>query len=330
MADGERLLSDEEMEAIGEVVASGELGEGYNVGLETTPFELASDQNRGTFDTAFLDQVNERLQRFLKLNIRNELNYLIDLKAQAVEICQYKKLLETAKNPAIFNVTRISPLKEECLVLFDSGVIFSCVDAWFGGGQKSTPVESATRHFSATEDLVAKKMRIALYSALIEAWAPALEVQCELLRSETDSELLELFGAEDLILVNRFLFGGEDNALGKIEIIYPLESVKLARGSMVERTERPIHKNRLEKIWSRNLEEAVGEVPFEVVVEAGKVPVFLGDLERLQVGDMIPLKDLESSELKVNGLTLFKVEIGSRGGNTAIKVLERTNQESVA
>ena len=90
MADGERLLSDEEMAAIGEVVASGELGEGYNVGLETTPFELASDQNRRTFDTAFLDQVNERLQRFLKLNIRNELNYLIDLKAQPVEICQYK------------------------------------------------------------------------------------------------------------------------------------------------------------------------------------------------------------------------------------------------
>lgn len=330
MADGERLLSDEEMEAIGEVVASGQLGEGYNVGLETTPFDLVSDQNRETFDTAFLEQVNERLQRYLKLSIRKELNYLVDLKAQPVEICQYKKLLETAKNPSSCSVTRISPLKEKCLVLFDSGAIFSCVDAWFGGVQKPSPAESETRQFSATEDLVAKKMRIALYSALIEAWAPALEVQCELLRSETNAELLELFGPEDLILINRFLFGGEDNALGTVEIVYPLESVKLARGSIVERTEKPTQKNRLEKIWSRKLEEAVGEVPFEVVVEAGKVPVFLGDLERLQVGDMIPLKNLESSELKVNGLTLFNVEIGSRGGNTAIKVLERTNRESVA
>ena len=37
MAEGNRLLSDEEMDAIGEVVSSGELDGGYNVDAETSP-----------------------------------------------------------------------------------------------------------------------------------------------------------------------------------------------------------------------------------------------------------------------------------------------------
>ena len=35
MSEGEKLLTDEEMEAIEEVVASGNLGEGYNIGIDS-------------------------------------------------------------------------------------------------------------------------------------------------------------------------------------------------------------------------------------------------------------------------------------------------------
>ena len=330
MAEGERLLTDEEMDAIGEVVASGELGEGYNVNVETSPFELVSDNNSHALDTSILDQINERFRRNLRTNVRKELNCDMQISSGVIAINEYGKILEDEKTPLCLNVTRIAPLKGETLVSISSGVIFSCVDAWFGGGyagKTGTPVD---RQFSATEELVAKKMRISLYSALIEAWAPCLEVQCELSRAENDPALLELLGPSELVVANSFRIGGEENPFGTIEIFYPLESIKLIRGSMVATEEAKVTENRLERLWSERLRKVVGEVDFEAVVEAVKIPLSLGDLKNLQVGDTINLKDLENSELKVNGVPLYKVEIGSQGNSTAVKILANKSKEAVA
>ena len=330
MAEGNRLLSDEEMDAIGEVVSSGELDGGYNVDVETSPFDLVANNGRHSVDTSVLKQINDRFRRFFRANLRKELNHQMENSDGAIEICEYGKILEDEKTPISLNVTRISPLKGESLLSISSGVIFSCVDAWFGGGADGKTVESADRQFSATEELVAKKMRISLYSALIEGWAPSLEVQCELSRAETDPALLDLLGPSELVVANRFRVGEEDNPLGHVILFYPLESIKLIRSSMVTIEPTKAKENRLEKLWTEKLRTAVGGVDFDAVVEAVKIPISLGELENLQVGDTINLRDLEDSELKVNGVSLFKVEIGSQGASTAIKILTDKAKEAAA
>ena len=42
MSESEKLLTDEELEAIEEVVASGNLGEGYNIGIEADSYDLTA------------------------------------------------------------------------------------------------------------------------------------------------------------------------------------------------------------------------------------------------------------------------------------------------
>ena len=73
MAEGNRLLSDEEMDAIGEVVSSGELDGGYNVDVETSPFDLVANNGRHSVDTSALKQINYRFRRFFRANLRREL-----------------------------------------------------------------------------------------------------------------------------------------------------------------------------------------------------------------------------------------------------------------
>ena len=73
MADGEKLLTDEEMQAIEDVVASGGLeGGGYNVGVEAKSFDIASKDNRPDFDTTVLEQINERFHRHLRVGLARE------------------------------------------------------------------------------------------------------------------------------------------------------------------------------------------------------------------------------------------------------------------
>ena len=50
----------------------------------------------------------------------------------------------------------------------------------------------------------------------------------------------------------------------------------------------------------------------------------LAKLNSLRVGDVISLQDMGRSELCVNGLPIYEVQIGSRGDNAAVKIVGST------
>ena len=69
---------------------------------------------------------------------------------------------------------------------------------------------------------------------------------------------------------------------------------------------------------------SLDEVLFEAVVNAGELPMSLAKLNGLKVGDVISLQDMGRSELCVNGLPIYEVQIGSRGDNAAVKIVAST------
>ena len=328
MSEGENLLTDEELEAIEEVVASGNLGEGYNIGIEADSYDLSARENQPAPDTELLEQVNSRLQRHLRLSLLKELKYDAPVSAQAVEVTEYAEYIQRISSPSSLSITKISPLKGECLCVLDAQVIYSCVDNWFGGSPRPLSGEVASREFSRTEEVVAKKVRLSVYSALIEAWGPSLEIQCEFLRSEVNPLLVNLLADNEQVVVTRFKMGGDEQTLGSVDIVYPLESVKLLRGSLVKAVEAKAPKSRLEQQWASRLRGALDEVPFELVVNAGEIPISFADLANLKVGDTIPFKNIGRSELSVNGLSIYEVEIGSAGDNAAVKLMSSIASEN--
>ena len=328
MAEGDKLLTDEEMEAIEEVVASGNLGEGYNIGIDATVYDLTARENQPALDSEVLEQINTRLQRHLRLSLLKELKYDAMVSAEAVEVAEYGEYIQKISSPSSLSVTKISPLKGECLCVLDAQVVYSCVDNWFGGSPRPLSGEAASREFSRTEEVVAKKVRLSVYSALLEAWAPSLEVQCEFMRSEVNPFLVNLLAEDEQVVVTRFKMGGGNETLGSVDIVYPLDSVKLLRGSMVKVVETKEPKSRLEQQWASRLRGALDEIPFEAVVNAGEIPISFADLANLKVGDTIPFKNIGRSELSVNGLSIFEVEIGSAGDNAAVKLMSSIASEN--
>ena len=260
MSEGEKLLTDEELEAIEEVVASGNLGEGYNIGIEADSYDLTARDNQPALDTEVLEQVNSRLQRHLRLGLLKELKYDAPISAEAVEVTEYAEYIKQISSPSSLSITKISPLKDDCLCVLDAQVIYSCVDNWFGGSPRPLSGEAASRDFSRTEEVVAKKVRLSVYSALIEAWAPSLEVQCEFLRSEVNPLLVNLLADNEQVVVTRFKMGSDEQTLGSVDVVYPLDSVKLLRGSLVKAVDAKPPKSRLEQQWASRLRGALDEL----------------------------------------------------------------------
>ena len=310
MADGEKLLTDEELQAIEEVVASGDLeGEGYNVGMAAESFDLTSKDNRPSFDTAVLEQINERFHRQLRMGLLRELKYSADVAMGTVEIMNYGDYISSLPSPVSLNLTNMSPLKGESICFIDPQVVFSCVDNWFGGTPRPLTDVGESRAFSATEEVVMKKVRIVVYAALLEAWAPALRVQCEFVRAEPNPMLANIAADHELVVINRFKIGNGTDALGAIDIVHPFESINLVRGSLTKTAVATRSESRLER---------------ESVVNAGAIPISLAKLNGLKVGDVISLQEMGRSELCVNGLPIYEVEMGSRGDHAAVKIVAST------
>ena len=58
--------------------------------------------------------------------------------------------------------------------------------------------------------------------------------------------------------------------------------------------------------------------------------ISLNDVVGLKEGDVIPIEMLEEHAIKVNGVPMFKTQVGQANGNLALKVLELIKRPDIS
>ena len=228
--DNDKLLTDEELSAIEDMVASGDLGgEGYNVGLAANAYDLTLQDTSVGVNVTAIEQINDRFHRFMRAGLLEELRYNARLQAGRIEIIRYGDYVQSTSPPLSVNVTKIDPLRGECLAVIHSQVVFSCLDNWFGGSPQSLTSVAPGRIFTPTESAVIEKIRGVIFQSLSEAWAPFLQVECSLSTSEISAVFANIAADDDMIILNRFETMGDGEDLGYVDIVYPYASLKLVR-----------------------------------------------------------------------------------------------------
>jgi len=172
MADeNDKLLTDEELNAIEEMVASGDFGgDGYNVGVAASTYDLTLQDTSVGVNVTAIEQINDRFHRFMRAGLLDELRYNARLQPGRIEIIRYGDYVQSTSPPLSVNVTKIDPLRGECLAVIHSQVVFSCLDNWFGGSPQSLTSVAPGRIFTPTESAVIEKIRGVIFQSLSEAW----------------------------------------------------------------------------------------------------------------------------------------------------------------
>ena len=176
------------------------------------------------------------------------------------------------------NVTKIDPLRGECLAVVHSQVVFSCLDNWFGGSPKSLTSVAPGRIFTPTELAVIEKIREVVFNSLAEAWAPFLQVECSLSTSEISAVFANIAADDDMIILNRFETMGDGEDLGYVDIVYPYASLKLVRDVLRSRIQTSGGDADSDALWTENLQDSLDEVPIDVVVTAAELAISVDQL----------------------------------------------------
>ena len=322
MTGGEKLLSDDEMEAIEEMVTSGDLAEqGFNVNVAADKYDITLEGGQKALNTNVLGRINERFHRQLRASLLRELKFNASVLPGKIDIVRYADYIDQLSQPVSLSITKTGPLQGEALCMIDAQVVFSCVDNWFGGIPRSLDTVAKDRAFTSMEQVVIKKLRVVIYAALIEAWSDVFRIQCEFLRSESNPLLVNIAADNDLMVVNRFIVSGPEGELGPVDMVFPFKSLKLIRAVLNEAEQAMASSDSTDKNWQNKLTLSLNEVPFELVVKAGELPVSLLKLQTLKVGDVIPFKAGEKAEISVNGMPIFRADVGRKGDNAAAKII---------
>jgi len=329
MADeNDKLLTDEELNAIEEMVASGDFGgDGYNVGVAASTYDLTLQDTSVGVNVTAIEQINDRFHRFMRAGLLDELRYNARLQPGRIEIIRYGDYVQSTSPPLSVNVTKIDPLRGECLAVIHSQVVFSCLDNWFGGSPQSLTSVAPGRIFTPTESAVIEKIRGVIFQSLSEAWAPFLQVDCSLATSEISAVFANIAADDDMIILNRFETMGDGEDLGYVDIVYPYASLKLVRDVLRSRIQTSGSDDEADMQWGDDLVESLDEVPIDVVVTAAELEISVEQLSSLKAGDWLPIRPPEHAEVSVNGFPVFTAEVGSKGSQVAIQIVESVMPE---
>ena len=326
--ENDKLLTEEELTAIEEMVATGDLGgEGYNVGVATGNYDLTRQDTSVGVNVTAIEKINDRLHRFMRIGLLEELRYNARLQPGRTEIIRYADYVASTAPPLAVNVTKIDPLRGECLIVIHSQVVFSCLDNWFGGSPKSLTLVPAGRIFTPTENAVINKIRGVIFNSLSEAWAPFMQVECSLSSSEISAVFANIAADDEMVIMNRFETQGDGEDLGFVDVVYPYANLKQVREVLSTRITTSGSDAESDARWSADLLDSIEEVPIEGVVKAVELSISVDELSNMKVGDWFPIRPPEHAELLVNGFPVFNVEVGSRGNQVAIQIVESVMSE---
>ena len=318
------LLSQDEIDALLHGVDDGDIEVADDDDLkETRSWDLTSQDRivRGRMPT--LEMINERFARYTRISLFNLLRHSTDVSVGGIQIIKFGEYLHTLYVPTSLNLVKIRPLRGTALFILDAKLVFKLVDNFFGGDGRHAKIEG--REFTPTELRVVQLVLKQIFVDLQEAWANVLPIEFEYINSEVNPSLANIVSPSEAVVVNSFhieLDGGG----GDLHITMPYSMIEPIRDQLDAGVQSDVAD--VDDRWVKSLRQEVLNCQVDLNCKIAEREIMLRDLVDLAPGDVIPIDFEDEHALTANDVPMFRVKLGSRGDNLALKVLEPIRRDT--
>jgi flagellar motor switch protein FliM len=323
----QQILSQDEVDAL----LQGITGESQKLEQEDAPsggirdYDLASQERivRGRMPT--MEIICERFARNIRVGLFNLIRKSPEISIGGIKVQKYSAFLREIVVPTNFNIVQVRPLRGSGLIVCDPAIVFSVIDALFGGaGKFHTRIEG--RDFSATEQRVIERLVEVIISEYKKAWAGIYPLELDFQRSEMQPQFANIATPSEIVVTTSFTLEiGETS--GSVHFCIPYSTLEPIRDVLYSSIQgdsvEPDHR------WVNLLKQQIQSAEVDLVAELGTAPATVEQLLALKPGDFVEL-DLEPLiQAKVDGVPVFDCHYGTSDGKYAIKIdrmLTGTNQ----
>ena len=287
---------------------------------EVVSFDLTAQDRiiRGRMPT--LEIIHDRFVRLFRLTLSNTLRRVVDINVRSTELIKFGEFIKTLDVPTSMNLFRMTPLRGYSMIVFETRLVFSLIEMFFGGGAE---IEAKTegRDFTEIESRMIKRVIISGLEDLQTSWRPVFPVQINYSRTEVNPQFVSIVPHSEIVIVVTF-----DVEIGRapmaITICVPYSMIepirtRLNAGFQSEQDEK-------DNTWSNRFKQNLQNVDVEVVAKLGQMDISVRDFLNLQKDDVLYLEHETKNpiSIEVNGKMKFTGFQGTYKGHKAISIEE--------
>ncbi|ACB33294.1 flagellar motor switch protein FliM [Leptothrix cholodnii SP-6] len=314
----QQILSQDEVDAL----LQGITGESQKLEQEDTPkggirdYDLASQERivRGRMPT--LEIINERFSRNIRIGLFNFIRKTPEVSVGGIKVQKYSAFLRETVVPTNFNIVSVRPLRGSGMIVCDPTLVFSVIDALFGGsGKFHTRIEG--RDFSPTEQRVISRIVEVIATEYKKAWQGIYPLELEYQRSEMQPQFANIAAPGEIVVTTSFTLEIGD-ATGTIHFCIPYATLEPIRDVLYSSTQGDSAEP--DRRWVKLMTHQIQAAQVQLVAELAHAPATVEQLLALKAGDFIELDLIKSIEVKVDGVPVMEAQYGTSNGKYALKV----------
>jgi flagellar motor switch protein FliM len=318
-----KLLSQDEVDSLLKGLDTGDIStadEFDSIDDDLSSFDWATAGLNIRGNMPLLEVVNSRFSQKLRSSLSNSLRKMLDVTPDPIATVKYSDFQRSLPVPTSMHLFKMEPLRGLAILVVESRLVFSLVEAYFGGsGAGSTKIEG--REFTTIENkIIEKVVQMALFN-LIEAWEDVHPIKTEFVRSESNPLVVNAIPGEELLISSKFEIE-LSKVLGNIIICVPYASYQPIRHKLAGdyRDEEEI--THLDRSWLDRLEYQIKGTEVGLTVDLGTAQLSVKDFLNLRKGDILILdKEFKDSLLaRVEGINLYEGFAGRYKNKKVFKV----------
>ncbi len=310
------ILSQDEIDVLLHGVDDGDVDtdEGVEDG-SAIRYDLTSQDRivRGRMPT--LEMINERFARYTRISLFNLLRRTADVASSGVQVLKFGEYMHTLYVPTSLNLVKIKPLRGTALFVMDAKLVFKLVDNFFGGDGRHAKIEG--REFTPTENRLVQKVLDQMFVDLKEAWRTIMDLEFNFVNSEVNPAMANIISPSEGVIVSTFhveLDGGG----GELHLTFPLSMIEPIKDMLDAGIQSDV--DDVDDRWVATLQQDIIEASVPVTCRVAKTTLSLREVNKLKVGDVIPIDEPKEVTLVANSIPTFVGRMGQYKGNYAVQV----------
>ena len=315
-----RKLTSEEVDAL----MDGLQGSDYEVqadvadSSEVRSFQFGEDDLSLMGDYYALRLINERFARHARSVFLPMLRLQPRISPFPPEVKTFDEYCEGIETFMNLNISRMEELRGPMLLTLGPKFI-STLTASFYGGSIYQPDQKRTE-FTSTEERVIELVYEGLSECLSAAWTDLMPVALTYQGREVNPQFASFVDGGELVIICAFLIQLPNGDSVNMDVVYPLQTLKPIASQLRSRMQSDTSDD---VSWRERMEHAILNIPLNVTALLGEPVMSMGQLIRLQSGDVVPIQVNEGIELRVENNPIFLADIGEVSGQAAISLTKR-------
>ncbi len=323
----EQVLSQDEVDALLRGVTDGAVDQSTSAaapqdGLPAYDLGAPDRVVRSRMHT--LEVINERFARHLRGALLNFMRRSPDISVGPVQIQQYGEFVRHLPVPANINMLHMKPLRGTALFVFDPKLVFLVVDNLFGSdGRYHVRVEG--RDFTRTEQRIIRRLLDLSLNCYGQAWQPVYPLDFDYVRAEMHGKLANIVAPNEVVITTtlQIEFGPVG---GFLTVCLPYSMIEPIRDLLSNPMQDQVE---IDKRWIKQMSQQMQSADVELVADFVTLPSSIGEVMRLQVGDVLPIELPATVTAKVDGIPVMECGFGVSNERYALRVEQMiTHQDS--